>query len=128
MDAPPEHEDSRPFLAIAAHLRGLGFSAPDVLATDMDKGLILLEDFGDARVNPLLEREPGLERGIYERAIDLLVDLHRSTPDTVPAYEPDVPNREAELLNEWYATQLGASVACGTLHRQRGEKGKGGSG
>src|SRR3546814_6793467 len=60
MDAPPEHEDSRPFLAIAAHLRGLGFSAPDVLAKDMDKGLILLEDFGYARVNPLLEREPGL--------------------------------------------------------------------
>src|SRR3546814_9614714 len=73
MDAPPEHEDSRPFLAIAAHLRGLGFSAPDVLAKDMDKGLILLEDFGDASVNPLLEREPGLERGIYERATDLQI-------------------------------------------------------
>lgn len=110
MDAPPEHEDSRPFLAIAAHLRGLGFSAPDVLAKDLDKGLILLEDFGDARVNPLLEREPGLERGIYERAIDLLAELHRSPPGNVPAYDAAVLHREAGLLTEWYAPALGVAV------------------
>src|SRR3546814_19975566 len=99
MDAPPEHEGSRPFLAIAAHLRGLGFSAPDVLAKDMDKGLILLEDFGDARVNPLLEREPGLERGIYERAIDLLAELHRSPHGNVPASE--ATRREARWGRVW---------------------------
>src|SRR3546814_9409349 len=58
MDAPPQHEDSRPFLSIAAYLESLGFSAPHALAVDLERGLILLEDFGDARVNPLLERDP----------------------------------------------------------------------
>src|SRR3546814_15629407 len=92
------------------------FSAPDVLAKDMDKGLILLEDFGDARVNPLLEREPGLERGIYERAIDLLAELHRSPPGNVPAYEAAVLHREAGLLTEWYAPALGVAVEIGRAH------------
>src|SRR3546814_21074436 len=76
----------------------------------MDRGRILLEVFGDARVNPLLEREPGLERGIYERAIDLLAELHRSPPGNVPAYEAAVPHREAGLLTEWYAPALGVAV------------------
>src|SRR3546814_8134548 len=68
MDAPPQHEDSRPFLSIAAYLESLGFSAPHALAVDLERGLILLEDFGDARVNPLLERDPGLEREKIGRA------------------------------------------------------------
>ena len=29
MDAPPEHEDIAPFIDIARHLRGLGYSAPE---------------------------------------------------------------------------------------------------
>jgi aminoglycoside/choline kinase family phosphotransferase len=110
MDAPPEHEDSRPFLSIAAYLESLGFSAPHVMARDLDRGLILLEDFGDARVNPLLESKPDLEREIYERAIDLLAELHRSPPGDVPPYDAPVLHREAGLLTEWYAPALSLTV------------------
>lgn len=110
MDAPPEHEDSRPFLSIAAYLEELGFSAPHALAVDLDLGLILLEDFGDARVNPLLEREPGLEREIYERAIDLLVKLHQSPAGDVPPYDAAVLHREVDLLTGWYAPALELAV------------------
>ena len=49
MDAPPPHEDPRPFISIARHLCGLGFAAPAILAEDLDHGLVLLEDVGDAR-------------------------------------------------------------------------------
>ena len=64
MDAPPPHEDPRPFISIARHLCGLGFAAPAILAEDLDHGLVLLEDFGDAR-NTL---EPSLDRPIGHRA------------------------------------------------------------
>ena len=107
MDAPPEHEDSQPFLAIAGHLDGLGFSAPRILAVDLDKGLLLLEDFGDTRVNPLLEREPALETVIYERAIDVLVALHRQPPPAdLAAYDGPVLHREVDLLVDWYMPAL----------------------
>ncbi len=110
MDAPPAHEDSRPFLAIAAYLESLGLSAPHVLAVDLEKGLILLEDFGDARVNPLLEHEPHLERDIYERAIDLLAELHQAPAGDVPPYDAAVLHREASLLTDWYAPALDLPV------------------
>src|SRR3546814_2125757 len=51
-----------------------------------------------------------MERGIYERAIDLLAELHRSPPGNVPAYEAAVLHREAGLLTEWYAPALGVAV------------------
>ena len=50
MDAPPPHEDPRPFIAVAEWLASVGLSAPQILARDLDKGLLLLGDFGDWRL------------------------------------------------------------------------------
>src|SRR5690606_38890146 len=54
MDAPPP-EDVRPFARIAALLRELDLSAPEVLAADPEAGLLLLEDFGDELFSGLLD-------------------------------------------------------------------------
>lgn len=102
MDAPPDKEDSRPFLDIAAHLIELGFAAPRALAVDLDQGLILLEDFGDKRVAPLLAADPTPEREIYEAAIDILAALHAHAPPPVAAYHRDELLREVNILTEWY--------------------------
>jgi len=110
MDAPPDKEDSRPFLAIADHLVALGFSAPRALAVDLDRGLILLEDFGDQLVNPLMARRPELERPIYEAAIDVQAALHDHRPPTVPAYGRSELLREVNLFTEWYLPALGTPV------------------
>ncbi len=75
MDAPPEHEDIGPFLRVAGHLLARGFAPPRPLAIDREKGLLLLEDFGDDRVGPLLVREPNRERPIYENAVDILARI-----------------------------------------------------
>ena len=50
MDAPPPHEDPRPFIAIARWLTDRGFAAPAILHEDLEHGLVLLQDFGDARM------------------------------------------------------------------------------
>jgi N-acetylmuramate 1-kinase len=42
MDAPPPHEDPRPFVAVGEWLGGHGFAAPEILARDLDQGLLLL--------------------------------------------------------------------------------------
>lgn len=110
MDAPPDKEDSRPFLAIARHLLDLGFSAPRALAVDLDHGLILLEDFGDARVNPLLAADPARERAIYAIAIDILAALHDHAPPAVPPYGRSELLREVRLFTEWYLPALGVEA------------------
>jgi hypothetical protein len=109
MDAPPDKEDSRPFLDIAAHLVSLGFAAPRALAVDLDQGLILLEDFGDKRVAPLLAADPAPEREIYEIAIDILAALHDHAPPPVAPYHRGELLREVNILSEWYLPIVGAA-------------------
>ena len=113
MDAPPAHEDSRPFLAVADHLHALGFAAPKVLARDLDQGLILLEDFGDDRMAEVIAADPARETPIYAAAIDLLRDLHRHKAGPVPAYDMAVYQREAALFPEWYMPAVGLEVPGG---------------
>ena len=113
MDAPPAHEDSGPFLTVAEHLRQLGFSAPRVLARDLDQGLILLEDFGDARMAEVIAADRARERPIYAAAIDLLRDLHRHPAGPLPPYDLTTYQREAALLPEWYMPLVGRQPGPG---------------
>ena len=47
MDAPPAAEDSRPFVRVAALMREAGINVPEVLASDLAQGFLLLSDLGD---------------------------------------------------------------------------------
>ena len=104
MDAPPPQEDVRPFVGVDAHLRRLGFSAPEILAADIDQGLLLLEDFGDATFTRILAGG-GDEAPLYELAVDLLIALHRRD-EAAAAELPDYDDRrlldEAALLVDWF--------------------------
>jgi len=111
MDAPPPQEDVGPFLRIAGHLEQRGFAPPRLLAADRDRGLLLLEDFGDDRMNRVLEREPQREQEIYRRAVDMLVEIARQpAPPDIPPYDEPAMEREVALLPEWYAPALGLEV------------------
>ncbi|WP_142849051.1 aminoglycoside phosphotransferase family protein [Telmatospirillum sp. J64-1] len=105
MDAPPPQEDVRPFLAIARHLTGLGYSAPRILAADEDAGLLLLEDLGDDTYTRLLARGHD-EKALYALAVDVLADLHgrggAAIPQGLPLYDEDRLLTEALLLTDWY--------------------------
>jgi len=104
MDAPPPQEDVRPFLRVARHLRGLGLSAPEILAEDVALGLLLLEDFGDATYTRLLA-QGAAEAPLYALAIDVLIALHhRADPAAtpVPPYDDQRLLTEAALLVDWY--------------------------
>jgi N-acetylmuramate 1-kinase len=111
MDAPPAHEDVGPFLTVAGHLLDRGLSPPRPLAIDREKGLLLLEDFGDDRVGPLLGREPGREREIYETAVDILAEIAgQPAPSDLPPYDEQAMTREVALFPDFYAPAVGLKV------------------
>lgn len=110
MDAPPPHEDVRPFLLIAHHLKSLGFSAPAIFAEDAAAGLLLLEDFGDDTFTSLLANGAD-EANLYRLAVDVLIDLHsrpaaEAIPSGLPAYDDTRLLDEAALFTEWYLPEV----------------------
>jgi aminoglycoside/choline kinase family phosphotransferase len=114
MDVPPASGlDVLPFHAVTGWLRGGGFSAPEILAADRGRGLVLLEDFGDDLFALLCAADPSREAGLYAAAVDLLADVQRLPPPaaewTPPTYDMTVLMREARLFVEWY---LPAATGC----------------
>lgn len=109
MDAPPPHEDPRPFIAIAEHLRGHGFSAPAILAQDLALGLVLIEDFGGERMRETVDEDPDSETKIYRGVVDLLTALHQRPAMALRAYDRAEYQRELALFLDWYcpAVELG---------------------
>jgi N-acetylmuramate 1-kinase len=110
MDAPPPHEDPRPFLSIADHLTAQGFAAPTIYGRDLEHGLVLLEDFGDTRVREFVDERAEEEQQVYARAVALLARLHQLPSVDAPAYDRSVYQREVGLLTEYYCPAVGLQV------------------
>lgn len=117
MDAPPPHEDVRPFWALANYLAKIGCSAPRVLAGQIDQGFLLLEDLGDQTFKRTFAADPASETALYEAAVDLLVDLQRLPPPAtlrfadarrheLAAYHEAPLFEELFLFVEWYLPLL----------------------
>jgi aminoglycoside/choline kinase family phosphotransferase len=111
MDAPPPHEDPRPFVAAAEWLAQAGLSAPCIHARDLDRGLLLIDDFGDDRLRETLDAAPEREAELYALAVDVLVHLHALPP--MPGLRPhglDQWLEELSLFPDWYCEKLGIEV------------------
>lgn len=107
MDAPPDKEDCRPFVAIAQALRGLGLNAPEVLAGDLDQGLLLLTDLGSRQY--LAELDERSVPGLYGDALDALARLQvGGDPGSplLPPYDSALLHREMELFRAWFLGRL----------------------
>jgi N-acetylmuramate 1-kinase len=102
MDAPPPHEDPRPFINVAEYLAGNGFRAPAIFAKDLDRGLVLIEDFGDDRMREHLDTVPADESKVYRQAIDTILGLLRVECANLPPYDEAAYLREVQLLTQWY--------------------------
>ncbi len=111
MDAPPPHEDPRPFIAVAEWLAERGLNAPGILARDLDLGLLLLGDFGDSRLREELDQNPARERELYELATDVLVHLHAHPPMAgLPVHGLDQWLEELTLFTDWYCPAVELAV------------------
>ena len=70
MDAPPPEEDPQPFIHVARYLTAQGLRAPEIFGVDAGHGLVLLEDFGDARMRETVDAgDAETERAIYRKAM-----------------------------------------------------------
>jgi len=110
MDAPPPHEDPKPFLDVGKWLIDQGLRAPKIYAEAPERGLVLIEDFGHDRMRDWLDVNPAEERRAYRDAIDALVDLHNCPPGPFEAYNLETYLREASLFPDWFCKAAGLDV------------------
>jgi tRNA threonylcarbamoyl adenosine modification protein YjeE len=104
-------ENMRPYVAIARFLREQGFSTPEIIAADIESGLLLIEDLGNKGI--VSGDPPAAIEERYMAAIDVLIALHAlELPGKLPVaprleyalpdYDIDAYLVEVELLLDWY--------------------------
>jgi aminoglycoside/choline kinase family phosphotransferase len=100
MDAPPDKEDSRPFIEIAARLEAAGLHVPQIFAADLEQGFLLLEDLGTTAYLAALDSDSA-DR-LYGDALDALFRMQRSVEvDGLPRYDRELLMREMDLFPDW---------------------------
>jgi aminoglycoside/choline kinase family phosphotransferase len=111
MDAPPAHEDVRPFVHVAELMHAAGLHAPRVIEQNIEHGFLLLSDLG-ARLylNELQAAVAAADtHGVNALMRDAMGALLRwqqhVAADTLPAYDDAMLRREMQLFPDWCVTR-----------------------
>lgn len=108
MDAPPAHEDVRPWLHVQQLFLDAGAHVPEVLGEDLAHGFLLLSDLGSTTYLAALAAGANADT-LYRAAIDTLIDIQRAgRPGVLPDYGRALLKRELDLFPDWY---IGKHVA-----------------
>jgi aminoglycoside/choline kinase family phosphotransferase len=112
MDAPPDKEDTAPFIRIAESFETIGLHVPHIHARNLEQGFLLLEDFGSALYLGCLDASSA-DR-LYGDALGALVTIQACGPtDGLPEYDRALLMQEMELFREWLlGRQLGLSLGA----------------
>jgi aminoglycoside/choline kinase family phosphotransferase len=106
MDAPPDREDSAPFVKVADLLQQAGIRCPQVLDWNQAQGFLLLTDLGDHTMMQRIDPTAPPPLDVYLQAVDTLIAWQKaSQPGVLPPYDHALLRRELDLFPQWYVAQ-----------------------
>jgi aminoglycoside/choline kinase family phosphotransferase len=110
MDAPPEKEDSRPFVKVGSALFQAGLHVPQILEQDLEQGFLLLSDLGSIAYLDVLN-EQSVER-LYGDALGALAVMQACVPaEELSPYDEALLRQEMALFPDWFlTTHLGLTL------------------
>lgn len=110
MDAPPEKENSLPFVNIDHFFDQHGVNVPHIVAEDLEQGFILLEDFGDCLLSSVLNDDTADQ--YYAQAMKQLIELQQLPTDSelIPTYDAEKLIQEMSLFDQWFLPFMGISL------------------
>lgn len=100
--APPATEKNKQFVAVANYLSAQGVRVPKVLAADYERGYLLIEDFGDALLQPLLTADT--VQGLYGEVLMALLHMQAAPAQTdiFVSYSEPLLRTELNVFREWF--------------------------
>jgi hypothetical protein len=106
MDAPPDKENSAPFVKVAQLLHDAAIRAPEVLDWHQEQGFLLLSDLGAQTMMQVIDPAAPPPLNLYLQAVDTLIAWQKaSRPGVLPPYDHALLRRELELFPQWYIGQ-----------------------
>ncbi len=103
MDAPPEKEDSHPYVAIAQTFSSLNLHVPEIYAADLQQGFLLLSDLGERLY--LRELNQQTADSLYKKALQSLIIIQscQKVDDWVlPHFDQAFIGRELNFFKHWF--------------------------
>jgi hypothetical protein len=101
MDAPPPQEDCRPFVKVAGLLAGAGVHVPRILAADLERGFLILDDLGRQTYLEVIDADNA--DALFEDALQALLAFQQLPLDAgLPSYDDALLRRELQLFPDWY--------------------------
>jgi len=100
MDAPPQQEDTAPFIQVAELMAAAGLNVPRILARDIEQGFLQLTDLGNRMYLPALDTD-SVDR-YYADAMAALLKLQQHPDGQLPDYDKPLLMREMQLFPDWY--------------------------
>jgi aminoglycoside/choline kinase family phosphotransferase len=107
MDAPPPHEDGRPFIHADRLLAEARVNVPRILASDLEQGFMLLSDLGSDTYYQRIQAgitDTELQR-LYRDALAGLVTLQSASTTGLSSLDAPRLADELALFPEWYVSR-----------------------
>jgi aminoglycoside/choline kinase family phosphotransferase len=126
MDSPVQKENPQPFIKVNQWWQAVGIPVPRLLASDLERGALLLEDCGNqdfysslslgARQAVSRSAAPDMssdDRGLYRQALALLTQIQQLTEDdnlanawVVENYDDAKLLQELMLFDQWFLPEF----------------------
>ncbi len=106
VDAPPEHEDCRPFVHIAKGLQDAGLCVPQVYRVDYEKGFMAISDLGNTLLLNIIDAD-NVDKFYYQAFNELatIQSIERFNEYTLPPYSAELLLSEMQLFTRWFLPQ-----------------------
>lgn len=109
MDAPPDKESIKEFIAVAKLFKTHGVNAPELVAIQEQQGFLVLEDFGTTDfADKIGKHDLNNSAILYQKAMQMIVLIGKidailaQHQAHLPTYDHALLSREMGLFSEWF--------------------------
>lgn len=103
VDAPPQLENSQPFIDIANLLLENELPVPEIYNYSLEDGFYTQKDFGNCLLHSTLNKNTSDH--LYGIAMRHIIGMQKISSSDLPTYNSELLQREMSLFSDWYLSK-----------------------